>query len=287
MIAIVAIPSEDDYVWKVSSQKIPHLTLMVLGESVDNISGVAEFLEHVVDTSMRRFGLQVDRRGELGEDPADVLFFGKYGVRRLEEIRTYLLTNEDINRAYHSIPQFPEWTPHLTLGYPDDPAKPDTRDYPGFSWMNFDTVALWTGDFEGPEFPLKDQDAISEELSMGDRTVEGILAHFGVKGMRWGVRRSRSQLDGGSDDHKNAVAARTKAKKGGTKSLSNKELQDLINRMNLEQQYKRVVPPSAGKRILSGGARFAGEVLAGVGKQQVTKLASDQATRLVGQVLKK
>ena len=57
--------------------------------------------------------------------------------------------------------------------------------------------------------------------------------------------------------------------------------------MNLEQQYKRVVPPSGGKRILLGGAKMAGEILAGVGKQQATKLASDHATKLAAQLLKK
>ena len=287
MIAIVAIPTEDDYVWKISSQKVPHLTLMVLGEQLDDVSEVTEFLGHVVNTSMQRFGLRVDHRGELGEDSADVLFFGKYGVRRLEEIRAHLLTNNDINKAYHSMDQFPTWTPHLTLGYPDDPANPDTRDYPGISWVGFDKIALWLGDFEGPEYLLKEDTFLDEEMSMGDRTVEGILAHFGVKGMRWGVRRSRSQLEGGSDDHKNAVSARAKAKKGGTKSLSNKELQDLITRMNLEKQYTTVVPTSRGKRLLSGGVKFTADVLVGVGKQQATKLASDHATRLVGQLLKK
>ena len=118
-------------------------------------------------------------------------------------------------------------------------------------------------------------------------TVDEVLAHLGIKGMRWGVRRSRSQIDGGSEDHRNAAAARAKAKKGGVKALSNKELQDLVNRMNLEQQYSRVVPPSRGKRVMTSGAKFAGDVLVSVGKQQVTKIASDHATKVVGQLLKK
>jgi hypothetical protein len=65
------------------------------------------------------------------------------------------------------------------------------------------------------------------------------MEHFGVKGMHWGKRRTRAQIDS-SDDHKNASAAKAKAKQGGTKALSNKELQDLVSRMNLEQQLSRL-----------------------------------------------
>ena len=122
---------------------------------------------------------------------------------------------------------------------------------------------------------------------MSTTTVDDILEHFGVKGMRWGVRRSRSQLDSSSEDHQRATTAKDKAKRGGTKALSNKELQDLITRMNLERQYKTIVPPSGGKRFLIGGAKMAAEILTGVGKQQATKLASDQATKLAAQLLKK
>lgn len=126
-----------------------------------------------------------------------------------------------------------------------------------------------------------------EEVSM-TTTVDEILSHYGVKGMRWGVRRrSTTKTDDSSEDHQTAQAAKAKAKKGGTKSLSNKELKDLIERMNLEKQYSTVIPPSRGKRILNAGAKFTGDVLLGVGKQQATKLASDQAGKLVGQYLKK
>jgi hypothetical protein len=214
---------------------------------------MAEFLQHVANTSMFRFGLDVDRRGELGEDHADVLFFNKRTSDFLLEIRAFLLTQTDIRRAHDSTFQFPGWTPHLTLGFPETPAKPDTRDWPGISWVNFDRVALWTGDFAGPEFVLKDQ--LSEEVRMAD-TFEGFLEHFGIKGMKWGVRRSRSEIDSGaSEDHNTAKAARTKARKGGgTKALSNKELQDLITRANLETQYSKIAPSkfSTGRKVIGG-----------------------------------
>jgi hypothetical protein len=117
--------------------------------------------------------------------------------------------------------------------------------------------------------------------------VEEILEHFGVKGMRWGVRRSRdgSNGTGASDDHTNATNARVKAKKGGVKSLSNKELQDMITRMNLEQQYVRLAPPSKGAVILKKGGQVVGEILLGIGKSQATKVLNDQASKLIAGAL--
>lgn len=182
-LAIVAIPAQDDYVWKVSSEKIPHLTLMMLGDS-DNpaLPQIEEFLAHVVETSMYRFGLDVDRRGTLGPKNADVLFFKNPGfnIKNLETVRRYLLTNQAIFTAYNSTDQFPTWTPHLTLGYPETPAKPLDRDY-SINWVLFDRVALWMNDYDGPEYQLKDP-SDSYDMAMSD------LAHHGVKGMKWGVR---------------------------------------------------------------------------------------------------
>jgi hypothetical protein len=102
--------------------------------------------------------------------------------------------------------------------------------------------------------------------------VENILAHHGVKGMRWGVRRKATvgaqevivsdrrkkiKTSGGKGHsaHPEAVRARTTgqiAKKSGVKSLSNKELQEFNNRLNLEQNYKRLAfqDLSAGRRFI-------------------------------------
>lgn len=89
-----------------------------------------------------------------------------------------------------------------------------------------------------------------------DQFVEDFLAHFGVKGMKWGVRRAEQEANA-SGDYKNLKEVQTKAKAGGgTKALSNRELQEAITRMNLENQFsdlkKRRSKISRGYNMIKG-----------------------------------
>ena len=214
-LAIVALPAKDDYVYKISSEKVPHLTLLFLGDDatkVNNLPKILDFVGHAAKQSLLRFGLEVDKRGELGPELADVLFFSKTkwsGFETVNNYRSYLLKDNNIRTAYDSATQFPEFTPHLTLGYPATPAKPDNRDYPGISYVQFDRIAVWFGDYEGIEFPLKAYEwDMPMDMAMSDITttnvVDDILKHFGKKGMRWGIRRDHSPA---------AVSRRTAEKK--------------------------------------------------------------------------
>jgi len=93
------------------------------------------------------------------------------------------------------------------------------------------------------------------------------VAHSGVKGMKWGVRKKiptavevharagrRVKTSGGkmqdaSEDAIRVAVAKQKAKKSTTDSLSTKELRDMVDRMNLEQQYSRL---GGGSRLEKG-----------------------------------
>lgn len=86
---------------------------------------------------------------------------------------------------------------------------------------------------------------------------EDALEHFGRKGMKWGqhvfggngshyarTTKDPSKIEvrrGTSEDAGRAAELGLKVKSsGGTHVLSNKDLQDLVTRMNLEQQYSRL-----------------------------------------------
>ncbi len=191
-LVIVAIPNKDDYVWKLSSEKVPHMTICFLGDVADQpVLKIYEFLQHAVDImQLQPFGAEVDFRGTLGPDEADVLFFRKnWGLKKVTEFRDALLKDANIRKGYDSVTQYPLWTPHLTMGYPETPAKEDTRDFPGTRWVDFDKIALWTGDFEGPEIQLEFNDDMME-VAMSVRQGEEFISHHGVKGMKWGQRKA-------------------------------------------------------------------------------------------------
>lgn len=96
-------------------------------------------------------------------------------------------------------------------------------------------------------------------------SVKEFLAHHGVKGMKWGVRRKSGPATAEASQKSSAKA---QAKKEGIQTLSNKELQDAVNRMNLEQQFKRLSVNE--KPVVS---RFISSTLLEIGKREVTAAA--------------
>ena len=110
------------------------------------------------------------------------------------------------------------------------------------------------------------------------RTAEEFFEHFGVKGMKWGVRRGAGASNSPtSKDAAKASKFQQVAKKSGTRALSNEELQTLVTRMNLEQQYNRLKPPTPTKKA----TKFVGDFLLSVGKQQASKFANDQFGKFI------
>lgn len=95
------------------------------------------------------------------------------------------------------------------------------------------------------------------------------LQHYGIKGMRWGVRRKRGS-DGRveSDDSKRAK----QLKKKKLSELTNKELKELNERMNLERQYSNLT-----KKDLSRGQKIVNDAINEVGKETVKGVLKEYA----------
>lgn len=281
-LAVVAIPREDDYVWKVSSEKVPHMTVLFLGDQSNNpnLEHIVLYVKHVVDTTMETFYQEVDRRGKLGSEDADVLYFGPYFEKMLVEFRNNLLKDRFIKEAYDSTDQYPEWTRHLTLGYPATPAKPDTREYPGITGVSFDRVSVWIDDYDGPTFQLPDNiglevsmsDNAGEIMTQGAQLSEEILKQSGVKGMHWGVRKDRidtavrgaqaiQQLK--ADPTKKTLSKKVKDS-GGLHKVSDADLKKMIERMEMEKKFDRFMKEDAKRR--NEGLKTAAKVLGEVGK---------------------
>lgn len=115
------------------------------------------------------------------------------------------------------------------------------------------------------------------------------LYHHGIKGMRWGRRKSstssgttkskRSSYQ--SEDH---IRSRS-LKKKKLSQLSNAELKELNNRMQLESQYKNLK-----KQNISVGQKFVKDVAYESGKQiaaEYTKKYAKEGIKLVGMALRK
>lgn len=107
-------------------------------------------------------------------------------------------------------------------------------------------------------------------------SVENILKHYGVKGMKWGSRLSRKPKETPSADAARALLLRDRAKRSKPRALSNAELQEAINRMNLEQQFKRL---STNERNVA--SRFIANTLLEAGKREVTSVVAKKAAKLV------
>lgn len=141
-------------------------------------------------------------------------------------------------------------------------------------------------------------------LEVGAEAAKNVLEHYGVKGMRWGVRRKRDssgpepvkvqarpgkrvKAKGGkespvAEDAIEAARLRQIAKRSTTDSLSNKELQALIGRMNLEEQYDRLAKSEVR---LGRGHRMAKGILKNLDPDTAVGLVAAGATRGAGKKL--
>lgn len=138
---------------------------------------------------------------------------------------------------------------------------------------------------------------MANQFDSGDdpTSVSASLVHYGTKGMKWGVRKKDSSDSSGggtsrkakraakkiekakakakpnASDYDQAESAKKVIKYGGTKKLSNKELQAVIERGRLEAQYKSQTSGNSAAKDRLGRAVV--DSVADVGMAEATRLS--------------
>ena len=147
-VVVVALPAADDPIWAASSEKAPHLTVLFFGENV--AAGDIGWLKGVVKQAadkMTPFTATVTSREPLGDDGADVVMVDP--GQQMVDARSQMLSDHTVEVMFNAVEQYPKWTPHVTLGYPDTPANGEPSDT-----IRFDRLSVWDGDYEGEEYPM-------------------------------------------------------------------------------------------------------------------------------------
>lgn len=102
--------------------------------------------------------------------------------------------------------------------------------------------------------------------------VEDFLAHYGVKGMRWGVKRGVVKSGKERTNKEDKVRAKRKDAKRRRQVLSDKDLDGLVKRLEQEKKLKSLLDDDLApgrtvtkKLLANAGTKVAGTVLAGAG----------------------
>lgn len=132
------------------------------------------------------------------------------------------------------------------------------------------------------------------------------LAHYGVLGMKWGVRRTAAQLGNRLRGKRaqakrkqslaKARATREKNRKAAAKrqqlldkgllspkKMTDAELKAKIERLNLEKEFKKSMTEARG----DGGKKYVTDILKKIGENTMTNLGTQAATHIVGNAINK
>lgn len=128
------------------------------------------------------------------------------------------------------------------------------------------------------------------------------LKHWGIKGMKWGVRRYQNKdgsltpagkkrySDGSTSSSSTSKSSQTsqQPKKKTVSEMSDQELRDAVNRLRLEQDYAKLNPEkvSRGKKFVDN---LLDETLSGVarGGGSASAIAVTSLGKILGEQLEK
>lgn len=111
------------------------------------------------------------------------------------------------------------------------------------------------------------------------------LMHYGIKGMKWGVRRTEAQLarargssrydilDKSTPVKSSSRSSSSSSEKKSIKDMSEDELRKKVNRLELEKRYKDLTKATEEKKV-NKGKQFVGRVLERAGENIATQFAT-------------
>lgn len=108
------------------------------------------------------------------------------------------------------------------------------------------------------------------------------LQHYGVLGMKWGIRRYQPYHKGQAHKGKFLDKKNTRKKENPTKGMSDDELRRRINRLQMEKQYKQLTAKEKSK-----GQILVEEILTNAAKQTATNYVSKAMTKGIDEMIKK
>lgn len=142
---IVAVPADADPIHAASSEDLAHMTMIWMGNSAD----LTPEQVGLIDSELRAYsrGLseriteQVSGHATLGAEGAQVLLMD---ASAFADIRAGMIEDPQsaIAFAHDAVKQHPVWIPHVTLGYPDNPAAGEFA----ADSITFDRLEFWNGD---------------------------------------------------------------------------------------------------------------------------------------------
>lgn len=137
------------------------------------------------------------------------------------------------------------------------------------------------------------------------------LYHYGVKGMKWGVRRTAAQLGhktsstkkktGGviSSTAKKIVSNRqkksqekaslkrvNKLKKKKLEDMTDDEIRERMRRLQLEKEYKKLLD-EVNPKVTKEGRDYAADIIKTIGRNSLTNLGTQAANHLIGEYINK
>lgn len=113
---------------------------------------------------------------------------------------------------------------------------------------------------------------------MDTEKIEEVLAHYGVTGMKWGVRRKGRSGGKASADY---TRSRKLLKKKKLSELSNDDLKKLNKRLEMERKFKAVNPKASAE-----GKRWVGKTLNAYGNLAVGAIAGAASAATVAKLLR-